>query len=433
MRTGTIWMSRARRWLEQRSLLVLLLAFLLLVLPQNHPPPGAMPTRVDQVVSEVSFDIWGWEAEALWGKFTHWLLQPQRYMEEADRCALVRGYVAQLSQIRSLEGESARIYADPTIDDPEAVTADLRREWTLERQRAATRQPIAEAILEEQVSDVLSGEGLGFLGQPFPPVGAHFTPLPYMLIVSPRERIETIHQRELVPGLELLRQQAIEEQIDTDLGVSSLVTAIGGMSAWPAMLLEHPSLPWIAEVTAHEWTHHRLGFHPLGWAYERSQEARTINETTASIVGEEVGRIVLARYYPDLLPPEAEAPPEQEDGEAPEPPIFDFRLEMRKTRIAADELLAEGRVEEAEQYMEERRQFFWENGYRIRKLNQAYFAFHGSYAAAPGAAGEDPIGPAVVRLRSESASLRAFLNRIDSITTLAELETALARTTTREN
>jgi hypothetical protein len=86
---------------------------------------------------------------------------------------------------------------------------------------------------------------------------------------------------------------------------------------------------------------------------------------------------------------------------------------MHQTRLRVDELLAQGRIEEAEAYMEERRVFFWEHGYQIRKLNQAYFAFYGAYADEPvGAAGEDPIGAAVRQLRAQSPSLAAFLQRI---------------------
>jgi hypothetical protein len=117
--------------------------------------------------------------------------------------------------------------------------------------------------------------------------------------------------------------------------------------------------------------------------------------------------------------PEEEIPP-------PEPPEFDYRMEMRNTRIRVDELLAEGKIEEAETYMEERRQIFVNEGYAIRKLNQAYFAFHGSYADAPGAAGEDPIGPTVLRLRARSPSLYIFVNQVAGVTRLSELEMLLS-------
>jgi hypothetical protein len=112
---------------------------------------------------------------------------------------------------------------------------------------------------------------------------------------------------------------------------------------------------------------------------------------------------------------------------------------MRVTRVEVDRMLAEARaakqasdpaeaatwIEQAEEYMRQRRKFFAEHGYLIRKLNQAYFAFNGAYADEPGAAGEDPVGPAVKRLRDRSPSLRAFLDRMAPLTTFDELKRAL--------
>jgi hypothetical protein len=97
---------------------------------------------------------------------------------------------------------------------------------------------------------------------------------------------------------------------------------------------------------------------------------------------------------------------------------------MHTTRVTADELLAQGKIEAAEAYMEARRKIFWEQGYRgLRKLNQAYFAFHGAYADTPvGAAGEDPVGAAVRRLRAQSSSLTVFLKRISKVTDFSQLQ-----------
>ena len=96
---------------------------------------------------------------------------------------------------------------------------------------------------------------------------------------------------------------------------------------------------------------------------------------------------------------------------------------MHQTRITVDQLLAEGEIEEAERYMEERRQFFWDNGYRIRKLNQAYFAFYGAYADQPvGSAGEDPVGAAVRSLRAQSASLIDFVNKVSRVKSYEQLQ-----------
>ena len=76
--------------------------------------------------------------------------------------------------------------------------------------------------------------------------------------------------------------------------------------------------------------------------------------------------------------------------------------------------------------MELRRAYLWENGYRIRKLNQAYFAFYGAYADQPGgAAGEDPVGEAVRQLRANSPSLAAFLKTISWMSSFEQLQRAV--------
>jgi hypothetical protein len=169
-----------------------------------------------------------------------------------------------------------------------------------------------------------------------------------------------------------------------------------------------------------------------------------MNETTASIAGDEIGRLLLEKYYPDLLastdsksnagtdrlkPPSKlihfESSSHASTASNDTPP-FDYRAEMHETRVHADELLAQGKIEEAETYMEQRRQVFWQNGYLIRKLNQAFFAFHGAYADSPGgAAGEDPVGPAVRALRDQSESLTDFINTIAWMTSFDELQKAV--------
>jgi hypothetical protein len=226
--------------------------------------------------------------------------------------------------------------------------------------------------------------------------------------------------------------------VDTELDVSSLVVGIGGIGVYPTMVMQTSDLNWLAEVVAHEWVHNYLTLRPLGVSYMNSPELRVMNETAAAIAGKEIGRAVIERYYPELVPPPpAPPPPTPAPGSAPTqapkrrslspPPAFDFRAEMHETRVTVDRLLAEGKIEEAEAYMEERRVLFWDNGYRIRKLNQAYFAFYGAYADQPGgAAGEDPVGAAVRALRSQSPSLAAFLNRIGWMWTFDQLQQAVA-------
>ncbi len=404
-----------------------LLVFLLLIFSINNPPPTSMEARVDRQLTGQQFDFVTWEIKAIWRKLTHSLLSPQRAMSEQVRHDFVLDYLALVGETQRLEGQIQRAYVDPEVEDADAATAARRARRERLRADIRARQPLAESILEEQVASVLMEEGFGVLNQELPPVKMQFTPLPQLLIISPRDRIKRIYQLSLTHGLSTAERETIEKQIDTTFDVSSLITGIGGLSAYPSMLLETSSLNWVAEVTAHEWTHHYLAPRPLGRNYLSSGEARTINETVASIVGKEVGRKVVARYYPEHLPPEPEPQPSEDTPEEapPEPPAFDFRLEMRETRIRVDELLAEGKIEEAEAYMERRRRIFVEHGYAIRKLNQAYFAFHGAYADQPGAAGEDPIGPAVREVFARSADLHTFVTSLAGVTTLEELRIVL--------
>jgi hypothetical protein len=86
---------------------------------------------------------------------------------------------------------------------------------------------------------------------------------------------------------------------------------------------------------------------------------------------------------------------------------------MHTTRLEVDRLLAEGKVDEAEAYMEQRRQRLLDHGYVIRRLNQAYFAFHGAYADSPqSAAGADPVGEAVRDLWARSPSPAEFIRKM---------------------
>jgi hypothetical protein len=112
------------------------------------------------------------------------------------------------------------------------------------------------------------------------------------------------------------------------------------------------------------------------------------------------------------------------DGSAQSAPGIDFVKEMRDLRRQVESLLAQGKIAEAEQAMEKKRQFLAANGYYIRRLNQAYFAFHGSYADSAGSI--DPIGPELDELRRESSSLSDFVTKARALTSTSDLEQAIA-------
>src|SRR6185369_2354995 len=113
-------------------------------------------------------------------------------------------------------------------------------------------------------------------------------------------------------------------------------------------------------VIAHEWTHNYLAFRPLGMNYDKSGELRTMNETTAESTGIVLGALLIQKYYPELAPPPAgfsnilkrsSAPPVTNK---PTAPGFDFVAEMHDTRVTADTLLSQGKIDEAEAFMDAR-------------------------------------------------------------------------------
>jgi len=411
-----------------------LIIYLLLgaiLLTASNVTIGEPVERARAYTRPLEFDYVSWSAEAGLLKLQASSVGLPHYLTYESRKQVVMQYLFYTERVLQGEDQLTRIYADPNVPDKETASAHLRAELVRLYQRQTELAPLAEAVLQEQVAAVLADAGLTSGGQPIPPVLYHSSPVPMGLVVSPRDHIEQLANISVQPGLTADQQSMLENQVDTALDVSTLVVPIGGVGVYPTMITRTTNLNWLLDTIVHEWAHNFLTLRPLGMLYDTTPELRTMNETTASIVGTEVGDLVVARYYPEFASASPEAlqlasiKPVSPNPEG-DPPVFDYRAEMHTTRMTVDEMLADGKIEEAEVYMETRRAFFWDNGYAIRKLNQAYFAFYGAYADVPGgAAGEDPVGPAVRTLRAQSASLAEFINRISWMTSFEELQAAV--------
>lgn len=281
-----------------------------------------------------------------------------------------------------------------------------------------------EATLEARITSVAADLGLTrtFLDIVWPPVDFEFTDAPHTLVTSPRDHIELLDSKLLRAGLSLAELEAIEDETQTDEGVSALAFPIGGVGAYPAIINYPSDYGRALRITAHEWTHHYLSFRPLGLRYYANNDLRTINETVADLVGNELANAVLARWplpgAPTTSPPAIE-----------EAPSLDVGAELRGLRTEVDTLLAAGEIETAEALMEAKRRELVDAGYTIRKINQAYFAFTNLYAGEAGSpAAVNPIGPKVDQLRRQSASLSEFVNRVGGVTSVADLDRLLAQT-----
>lgn len=327
-----------------------------------------------------------------------------------------------------LDALGAPVRSDPPSEDA------LRRYFALadrdgEEGRALENE--VEAVIEGRVDAVLRELGAGWPLSPlgvWPPVDAELAGSPRVLVISPRDRIARIESDTLRPDLTVEEAVAIERRIEQrHEDRSALVVGTGGLSLYPAVVSNRDSYVETVETVAHEWVHHYLSIYPLGRDYFRSDDVRTINETVADLVGSEVARLVLTRWPLEPLATPAATPtpaPTPAPSATLAPPRLDFDATMRDLRVEVDALLAAGRIEDAERRMEEVRQRLNDAGYRIRRINQAYFAWYGTYAARGDSV--DPLGNQLRDLRERSGSVARFLEVVRAATTRDDVATLVA-------
>ncbi len=349
--------------------------------------------------------------------------------DEVEKTQRLERFLALNAEITSLESEAASSQgSDGSAGEKPAITDQL----AAARQERDGLKNTVEAVLEERVSQAAREAGLesSFPFFPkahwlFPPIDFEFASPPNVLAISPRDRIYLESTRLLKSDLTLEDVDRVEQYWEAK-GVSALVVGTGGVGTYPSVVPPEADYGDLLATVSHEWMHQYLFFRPLGSRYFRDPSLATINETVANMAGRELGAMV-ARRYPlsagpsasQATPPAAASPTATQSG-----PAFDFNQVMRDLRRNVDSLLAEGKVTEAESLMEETRQLLASHGYYIRRINQAYFAFHGLYADTP--ASSSPIGPKLEELRRRSASLGDFVHAAARLTSETDLDRLLA-------
>ncbi|MDM8529201.1 hypothetical protein QUF58_13480 [Anaerolineales bacterium HSG24] len=379
-------------------------------------PDHLLDVQIDRITQAYQFDFVNWETEAIVEEIGRQLYQRTLGEDMTDQQDIVRTFLEQQQRIAELEREIRRIYANSDSISTDAVGPETRLAILQAAQRDIIYQ--VETILAQQAEVILSEQGFTIVGQTVPPVSFRLIEPPTFLIISPRERIERQQTLNLKPGLNDAYREEIEAILDQRGDVSSYVTNIGGMGSYPAMVIRYGYMPYLADVIIHEWTHNYLFTFQsnMAWGFVDNPRLHTLNETTSTLVGEELSRELILRYYPewaDQLPPL-----DQKTGQPKPFEPSEYHLTMRRIRQTTDELLAAGKIEEAEMFMEEERQKLVEKGHNLRKLNQAYFAFHGSYALSPGSV--DPTGQHIRQLRASSPSLKSFVDRMGRINSYDE-------------
>jgi hypothetical protein len=358
---------------------------------------------------EADYNAPGFVMRHAWVKFAAVAVRPFRAdlgpAEENIR-------LARFFELNDLIEYNERIAGDPTTTP--ALAAEARGRAAAERDERREIENSVERIIEGRLTDAIKRAGLTrHVGADivWPPVSIEFEEAPSVLVRSPREVIRKDGESLLRGDLPIGRVLRIEEDAEGDGRTSALVIRVGAIATYPAIVPPRADYHATLETIGHEWMHHYLYFTPLGRNYFAGGDLTTLNETVANFAGRELACLI------DPCGAFARA------GAAPPMQDFDFTAEMRALRREAEALLAEGNIDDAERLMEEQRLEFVENGYYIRRINQAYFAFHGSYADSPGSI--DPIGPKLDQLRKQSDSFEQFVETVREFRSQADLDAAL--------
>lgn len=384
---------------------------------------------VVQATAPYERDLVRWEVTHFLGKWWHLAVRsvlsrtPPAERQAQDVTEFFALTAAQRRQQQALERAIAATPPGPT----RAVTQLLEEIRAGEVQRHLL-QPGVEQTLESAITAAADQSGMTRRLGPvrWPPVDFTFEPDGLLLVRSPRHEVRRLADTPLRPDVDILSQEALEREVEAGSpGTSALVVRIGGVATYPAQVTLDADLHATLILASHEWLHHHLFFTPLGQRWGTGGALTSINETVANIAGEELGDRAYERLTGQTVNRPPWSPPAPIARTEPAPGVFDFRRDMRRTRLTLDELLGSGRLAEAEAYMEERRQRFVAEGYALRRLNTAYFAFHGTYADSP-ASGASPIEAQLRAVRGDAGSLKEFLRRVGGITT-GEALAALAR------
>jgi len=406
----------------QIRLVVIASLLLVICLSGGCAPERSFDNQLNSIVRPYRFNLIGWECRALSNELNQWIFGSSEEIDgEVD---VVMEYFSAIERLKNLESEIKAVKAG----SGQSGLALLEDELNMLQEHVGALGSKVEGLIEKQIRETLAEQGIFHpmdkyirLKFGFPPVNFILEKPPHLLVISPRDRIESIREITFRQDISLEEIEDIEAAVD-DLGVSSLVVELGGIATYPTFVTNDASLKFTLDTATEEWLHQYLAFTPLGFLYlldltgvSRNYDIATMNETAAGMMSKEIGTMICEKYYPQFDNGDSQSLGAESE--------FDFNREMREIRRAVDSYLAQGEIELAEEFMEQKRLYLASNGYYIRKLNQAYFAFHGTYADRPTSI--SPIGLELRQLRSQSASLKVFLDTVAGMTSRQELRDSI--------
>ena len=305
------WSWRLPRRLQRAFWLLVALIMVFATIGRNEFSATELTDHaIRMTVKPWDFDLLGWEVAAWREKVASQLAQPAATLSDKEAQSLVLAYLERAQRMWSVERAISQLLSGEGDGDSVA----LQQELDDLRVRQQTHRTTVEQIIQNQVGWAIVAEGIEVASRPVPPVLFTFTEPPRKLVVSPRDRIATTYARILDADMSLEAIEASERSIFEEQNLTAYITNIGGLGVFPTMVVDRASLGWVLSTVAHEWAHNYLTLFPLGINYATSSELSIINESVATIVGNELGDNTLRDFYPELaLPPPAPTPAPTDD------------------------------------------------------------------------------------------------------------------------
>ena len=417
-----------------------MLAFLVMLLLVTWLVPVG-DKRSDTAAVQVSLDhtygLVSWEFENFFDKWRHrvWTALPWTPTSEADRRRALDRYVVLVDELRIAKDLLSEASSENGSDQGNVSNAQLAVDRLI-AERDGFRDGVEE-FLEQAVADAIRSAEVDLVGSfVWPPVDFRIDSPPKLLVTSPRDVIRRDEDVLIDPEISIDDIEKIENELAEVANISAVVLQTGGLASYPNVI-PTADLERLLDVAAHEWLHAYLVFNPLGRAYFDGGDIRVMNETLADIFGQEIGLRVYSEITgePYVAPVRPETAMRNTESKNPDGPggsdsdeetgadDFDFNRFMAETRARTDELLEEGLMDEAESYMESRRIELLDHGHTIRKINQAYFAFHNTYAESPSST--SPIARYLWDLRDQVDTVGELVKLLRPLGTYKEFELLL--------
>ncbi|HIO64533.1 MAG TPA: hypothetical protein EYN37_09940, partial [Dehalococcoidia bacterium] len=424
-----------RRW--PRRLMLAFLVMLLLVTWLVPVGDKRSDTAAVQVSLDHTYGLVSWEFENFFDKWRHrvWTALPWTPTSEADRRRALDRYVVLVDELRIAKDLLSEASSENGSDQGNVSNAQLAVDRLI-AERDGLRDGVEE-FLEQAVADAIRSAEVDLVGSfVWPPVDFRIDSPPKLLVTSPRDVIRRDEDVLIDPEISIDDIEKIENELAEVANISALVLQTGGLASYPNVI-PTADLKRLLDVAAHEWLHAYLVFNPLGRAYFDGGDIRVMNETLADIFGQEIGLRVYSEITgePYVAPVRPETAMRNTESKNPDGPDgsdsdeetgaddFDFNRFMAETRARTDELLEEGLMDEAESYMESRRIELLDHGHTIRKINQAYFAFHNTYAESPSST--SPIARYLWDLRDQVDTVGELVKLLRPLGTYKEFELLL--------